>query len=97
LDLAPGNCLLEEVGRKGLPTSRIEGVQLLNAENATEVTAREIKQVSRYEFGFLAIFNAVQIDPRLTAGFARSAFPDLSVGVAAVFAKRAGEIMLARL
>jgi hypothetical protein len=97
LSLAPGDRLLEEGGRKDLSTPWIKRIELLDAENATEVAAREIEQMSRYKFGFLTIFNAVQIYPRLRASFAGASFTDFPVGAAAVFTKRTGKIMFARL
>src|SRR6185312_460197 len=76
-------------GRQLGALARIERAGLRNAERATQVAARQVKQVRRHELDFFAVLDSVPVDSRLAARFARSALAGLPVDAASMLAQRA--------
>jgi hypothetical protein len=89
LGASPGNSPVEEFVCEFLAAGRVEGVEFSDAKHAAEIAAREIEEMGRDEFEFVAIFEAMLVEAGNGSGFARANLAGETVGVAAVFAKGA--------
>ena len=85
---------VEELARQGLPATRVEGIQLIDAEDAAQIAAGQVEQVRRHQLGLVAEFDAMAKDTGQVAGLARTAMRLAPINTAAMFAEVAPGVVL---
>ena len=89
-----GDHLGQELAGEKLSPLRIERIGLADAEDAAEVAARQVEQLRRDEFDFLAALHPIAVDASLGGRLAESPLAAGAIDAAAVLAQQAVSILL---
>ena len=93
---ACGDHLGQELAGEKLSPLRIERIGLADAEDAAEVAARQVEQLRRDEFDFLAALHPIAVDASLGGRLAEAPLAVGAIDAATVLAQQAMSILLPR-
>ena len=91
---AGGDRVGQEIGGQWPPSPRVERVGLADAEDAAQVTAREIEELRGDQLDLVAALDPLAIDACLGSGCAEAPLAAGPIDPAAMFAKPAASIRL---